>query len=824
MTNGTVDITPSIDVGGPRRSPMVGEQGSQWKLRPPTREELKRYLIEKWGQTPTAAEGIVRNGILESGLRPDAVHTDPDGGQSFGIWQHRLDRRTALEDYAKKQGKPVEDWTVQADFTIHELQTQYPGLYKEINSSTDNDAVTSAIRRLYERPASMMWAHDAHGNLVIPSDGIGGNAFRFSEDALKTRGDEDLLMMSPGDYLALTPPLVEDSRKRANLLDSLQRKGEPIEEAPSLTAKDGQVVDSDGRHRALLAQESNVPHIPVNVSGLGESKELKGTQGNVLPTSAWRKFTDLIVPRAEAAPAPQAVDDIDKLLLKGVGSPGQAAPEQAADDDPLLKGVGKPGEEPQKPPEALPPPMAEAAMVGEPAETTTQMPGAEAIAPIGEAALAGAARGAADPALGALQFGGEAGAAMGTPYGQQAAQNALRMIQAVHGLTDPAMAQAPIAGEMGYLAGMVPYAVLAAKFFGPRAAGQVMQKGFVPVVKNMLVGGVKGAPIGGVSGLLAPEDVGGSDYWQRKQGRALPDVAFGTGMGFALPALSEAMAPLWQRFAESRERSRMLEQLPAVQDRVIEPLRRVLMERTRIGAPDLVPFQQFIESPAGQKAMKDELDRARNDVLGHGMPFNEAQYGVWKGVGKGPKIIDIDPAIAGNKDDKVPALRFLDAIRQEYDRRIDAISGDPSKASDLAILRNVRRQFTDLMIKQFPGYEAFLNMTDAYNIVSTTLRNQGVGALRTLFQSGSSMLRAVGNLDYGSRAHAVANMMQGIATKLRQPSKLTTNQLKALNEARQQLPGMPPARAEPQANALRRLGQSLGTGAAAMGPQVVPGL
>lgn len=77
------------------------------------------YFLDK-GLTPAQAAGIVGNLQAESGVRPGQHQI---GGPAFGIAQWEGSRRRNLEQFARAQGKPVDDLGVQLDFIWHECQT-----------------------------------------------------------------------------------------------------------------------------------------------------------------------------------------------------------------------------------------------------------------------------------------------------------------------------------------------------------------------------------------------------------------------------------------------------------------------------------------------------------------------------------------------------------------------------------------------------------------------------------------------------------------------------------------------------------------------------
>ena len=109
-----------------------------------------------------SAKAIVGNLMLESGdstlTKTDNIGDKDKGpnGSSYGMGQWRLDRRTALKNFATKLGKPMSDFNTQLEFIWNEMngsQKGYKVLEKLINSSTIEEATTSFMNT-FERPNS----------------------------------------------------------------------------------------------------------------------------------------------------------------------------------------------------------------------------------------------------------------------------------------------------------------------------------------------------------------------------------------------------------------------------------------------------------------------------------------------------------------------------------------------------------------------------------------------------------------------------------------------------------------------------------------------
>ena len=87
----------------------------------PEGRKLVDYLVSQHGIQPMQAAMMVGNLQAESSLNPTQVH---DQGTGYGMGGWRLDRRQALYDFAKQQGRDVNDPLLQADFYAQELKSR----------------------------------------------------------------------------------------------------------------------------------------------------------------------------------------------------------------------------------------------------------------------------------------------------------------------------------------------------------------------------------------------------------------------------------------------------------------------------------------------------------------------------------------------------------------------------------------------------------------------------------------------------------------------------------------------------------------------------
>lgn len=312
------------------------------------RPALSRDEIEKLVRrhnpdiTPAAVQGEADNIQRESGGK-SAVPGDYEGGRatSGGLYQDHNERLTALKAYASKQGKDWTDPDTQVAYARIEKERDYPALLKLQQTTNDRNAAEDSFKRVFERPASVLWGNDARGQPVQGSEG-----YRFSDHALSEhdgRSDVDLHMMDPQEYLDLSPEFggapFQNPAGRA-LRKSFDR-GEPIESVPTLDVNvegpTATVTDQDGRHRALLAQEQGVEAIPVAIrkTGTGDPKEIVGTNG--VPQA-------FDFPKAQGRQPYQPTPEQPKEPISLFGQIGQALMPSAAAAEVPREGQGQPAD------------------------------------------------------------------------------------------------------------------------------------------------------------------------------------------------------------------------------------------------------------------------------------------------------------------------------------------------------------------------------------------------------------------------------------------------------------------------------------------------
>jgi hypothetical protein len=130
--------------------------------------------LREAGLTHAGACGMLGNLMAESSLRTnnaqdgmtslsDAGYTekfdsDPvscyKDGVGYGLAQWTLwTRKKALAEFANSRGVSIADEDMQVDFAVHELRTDFSGLFSFLCQTDDMYAATDRICREFERPA-----------------------------------------------------------------------------------------------------------------------------------------------------------------------------------------------------------------------------------------------------------------------------------------------------------------------------------------------------------------------------------------------------------------------------------------------------------------------------------------------------------------------------------------------------------------------------------------------------------------------------------------------------------------------------------------------
>ena len=115
------------------------------------REKIYKMLRNK-GYSPEAAIGILANIEAESSYRTNVLSYDGEG--SIGICQWTYGRRTNLENFARKKGKPVSDLETQVEYLITELEGPYKGV-NALKNTNDYGLMAEKFCRDFEVPANV---------------------------------------------------------------------------------------------------------------------------------------------------------------------------------------------------------------------------------------------------------------------------------------------------------------------------------------------------------------------------------------------------------------------------------------------------------------------------------------------------------------------------------------------------------------------------------------------------------------------------------------------------------------------------------------------
>ena len=474
-----------------------------------SREEIEQR-VRKWNPdiTDAAVKGEADNIIRESG--GNAAENTGDGGTSGGMYQHHNTRLTALKDFARSFKADWTDPDIQIQFSRLEKERDYPQLLKAQQTSNDRAQMEDQFKRIFEKPASVLWSHNANGQPIFGNDRL-----KWSDHAMREHDNDpltDIHFMEPQEYLDLMPPLskpFENASGKA-LKKSFDR-GDQIESIPSLdVSMDGPsaaVTDQDGRHRALLAQQEGLQAIPVAVrkDQPGEPREIMGLNGKL-----------------------QAFDYPARLLSQ-VGQaliPRAAAAETGHPDAGLPPGISLLPAQEDKKSESLPEGIS-IIPSGGPVEQAEQKPGGS-IPDWLASVPAGMGYGFGSTVLGAEELVGKGLSAAGaTGVGQILTNDARTGLSRIGGEVAPIREQYPIAVGIGEVGGslVIPGGI----------GGKLARMGVGPVVNAAIQGGL--------SGLTTP--VGEDDgYWGRKALQTGLGAGVGAAVGKVGNALSKMAAPV----------------------------------------------------------------------------------------------------------------------------------------------------------------------------------------------------------------------------------------------------------------------------------------
>jgi hypothetical protein len=102
------------------------------------------------------AQGVAMNFLHESGFDTGIQEIAPTSGRGgFGLAQWTGPRRIALEDFAKSQGKRIDDPDVQYDFFMRENAGPEKGAWQTVMNSPDAQTAAINFVKNWERPATV---------------------------------------------------------------------------------------------------------------------------------------------------------------------------------------------------------------------------------------------------------------------------------------------------------------------------------------------------------------------------------------------------------------------------------------------------------------------------------------------------------------------------------------------------------------------------------------------------------------------------------------------------------------------------------------------
>jgi len=205
------------------------------------KSQNRQGVVDFWkskGAPEHVAEGIADRVKVESGFDPTVKG---DGGTSVGLYQHHDERMTKL--------RALPDWQnpdAQNKFAFSEVTGGDPiatAGWERIKNAKTREEANKLWTQYFERPAA------THDWTVTGSD-----KWRVSDRALayeQSRGDSNVVYMSPADYLAMTPEIDGDGAsrtKRQSLRKSLEAGdelgvGDSVQAGRGVDARDPELAE-----------------------------------------------------------------------------------------------------------------------------------------------------------------------------------------------------------------------------------------------------------------------------------------------------------------------------------------------------------------------------------------------------------------------------------------------------------------------------------------------------------------------------------------------------------------------------------------------------
>ena len=140
-------------------------------------QEVRDKLMGR-GLSKQVASAIAGNYFAESAFNTAAVG---DNGTSFGLAQWRdptpgKGRRTNLINFASSRGMDAASLDAQIDFTMHELEKDYPGLVARMEGAGSVEQAARIFTDVFERPNPKFAHHDRRGAAARQAYALGGDA------------------------------------------------------------------------------------------------------------------------------------------------------------------------------------------------------------------------------------------------------------------------------------------------------------------------------------------------------------------------------------------------------------------------------------------------------------------------------------------------------------------------------------------------------------------------------------------------------------------------------------------------------------------------
>lgn len=179
------------------------------------------------GFTDSEAAGITGNIAQESMFDTEAL--SKDGYNSHGLVQWTGDRKTHLEQFARKNGLDPKDWRTQVDFISEEMNTTERAAFEALrkNPNITPEEAAHIVREQYERPDPAV-ANDAYrqqvarevydGRSVRPMQRPMQNGLNdFAEDVKQAAPEEANLNFMKDPVKDITPEELSDHIKNGTI-------------------------------------------------------------------------------------------------------------------------------------------------------------------------------------------------------------------------------------------------------------------------------------------------------------------------------------------------------------------------------------------------------------------------------------------------------------------------------------------------------------------------------------------------------------------------------------------------------------------------------